>query len=334
MRQKNFIPRGAASLRVDYDGPPRDYYFLLLPNLTLLAFTSALEPLWVANQVSGQELYRWFLMTEDGNPVTCSCGVHISPDMPLSDVPRNAAAFVCSGIEPIDSLSQGAVNWISRQRAFGCQVGGICTGAFALARAGLLAERRFTLHWENQPAFCETFLELEPTGQLYENDEGLLTCGGGSAATDMMLDILEKDHGPSLAAIVAEMCLHFRSDNRSAAQRPAYSAALGSRNHRLIAAVQFMSDHIEDPVDTEDVARHIGLSRRQLERMFRRYASASPAQFYLELRVSRAHALLNETNMSVAEIAVATGFTSASQMSQRFKRQYGKSPSAYRKGWS
>ncbi|WP_397541336.1 helix-turn-helix domain-containing protein [Roseovarius salis] len=333
MDNRSFVPRGAASFRVAYDGPPRDYYFLLLPKLTLLAFTSALEPLRVANQVAGKELYRWYVMTADGAPVTCSCGVTITPDTPLRDVPRGAAAFVCAGIEPLETLTARPVSWISRQRAFGRNVGGICTGAFALARAGLLEGRRFTLHWENQPAFAETFPALAPTETLYESDNGLFTCGGGSAATDMMLEIIERDHGADLATIVADMCLHGRSDNRAIPQRSAYAAAIGSRNRRLIAAVEFMRDNLEEPVGTAAVARHIGLSRRQLERLFRRYITVTPAQFYLDLRVTRAHALLNETNMTVAEIAAATGFASSSQLSQRFRKRYGKSPSAYRKGW-
>lgn len=334
MPERSFVPRGAASFRVAYDGPPRDYYFLLLPKLTLLAFTSALEPLRVANQVAGKELYRWYVMTCDDRPVNCSCGVNITPDTALRDVPRDAAAFVCAGIEPLETLSRRAVTWISRQRAFGCTVGGICTGAFALARAGLLDGRRFTLHWENQPAFVETFPELVPSESLYERDGGLLTCGGGSAATDMMLEIIEADHGSELATIVADMCLHTRSDDRGVSQRSARAAVIGSRNSRLIAAIDYMSAHIEEPVEIAGLARHVGLSRRQLERLFRRYIGVTPAQFYLDLRVTRAHALLNETNMSVAEIAAATGFASSSQLSLRFRKRFAKSPSAYRRGWA
>ena len=334
MQERSFVPRGAASLALSYDGPPRDYYFLLLPKLTLLAFTSALEPLRMANQVTGKELYRWYVMTGDDAPVICSCGITITPDTRLGDVPRDATAFVCGGIEPLESTSRRAVTWVRRQHAFGCRVGGICTGAFALARAGLLDGRRFTLHWENQPAFVETFPDLTPTEMLYEDDRGLLTCGGGSAATDMMLGLIERDHGAGLAAIVADMCLHGRSEIRAVPQRSAYSAAIGSRNPRLLAAVEYMREHLEEPVDMAQVARHIGLSRRQMERLFRRHAGVTPAQFYLDLRVARAHALLNETGLSVAEIAAATGFASSSQLSQRFRRRYGASPAAYRRGWA
>ncbi|SLN50612.1 HTH-type transcriptional regulator CdhR [Roseovarius albus] len=332
MENRSFIPRGAASYQVDYDGPPKDYYFVLLPKLTLLAFTSAIEPLRIANQITNRTLYRWHLMTRDGQPVSCSCGVTITPDSELIDISRHASAFICSGIEPAETLVPQLTTWISRQITNGAKVGGICTGAFALAKAGLLKRRRFTLHWENQPGFEEMFLDLTPTGTIYENDNGLLTCGGGSAATDMMLDIIENDHGANLAALVADMGLHTRNTTGSVPQQSAYAHALSSRNPHLIAAMDFMAQNIEYPVEITDIADEIGISRRQLERHFKRYVSATPAQFYLEMRINRAHALLNETSLSIAEIAAATGFGSSSQFSTRFRKRYGKPPNAYRKG--
>lgn len=333
MSDSSFVPRGAASYPVGYDGPPRDFYFLLLPKLTLLAFSAALEPLRIANQVTGQELYRWYVMTDDGAPVRCSCGVLLTPDSGLRDVPRGAHAFICAGVEPGTHDSTAVNAWIGRQKAHGAQIGGICTGAFALARAGLLEGRRFTLHWENQPAFTERFLDLMPTGRLFENDEGLLTCGGGSAATDMMLELIETDHGADLATIVADMCIHLRSATRDAPQRSVQSQGLSSRNPHLIAAIELMGNHLESPLDVASIAEHVGLSRRQLERLFRQHTDLSPAQVYMDLRISRAHALLNETAMSVAEIAAATGFASSSQLAGRFRQRYGSPPGAYRKSW-
>lgn len=334
METSNFVPKGAASFRVEYDGPPRDFYFLLLPKLTMLAFSAAVEPLRLANQVTNRELYRWFVMTEDGQPVKCSNGIAITPDSGLVNVPREAMAFACAGIEPTDAVSPKTVAWITRQKAFGAQVGGICTGAFALARSGLLGGRRFTLHWENKPAFVENFPGLSPTGNLFENDRGLLTCGGGSASTDMMLSLIEAQHGKDLAIVVADLCIHFRSESGEAPQKSAYSVAINSRNPHLIAAMQHMNENLENPVEIDEVAEHANISRRQLERLFKRYVGLSPAQFYIDQRVSRAHALLNETAMPVNEIAVATGFSSSSQLSQRFRKRYGKSPGAFRKSWS
>lgn len=334
MTSCSFVPKGAASFRVEYDGPPKDIHFLLLPRLTLLAFSAAVEPLRIANQVTGKTLYRWFLISEDGGPVACSNGVSLGADTGLEDLPRGGFALVCSGTEPAASASPRALSWIRRQHAHGTRFGGICTGAFALAQAGVLKRQRFTLHWENQPAFAELFDGLEPSANLYEIDGGLLTCGGGNAATDMMLEMIETDHGKDLAVIVSDMCIHFRSNNREALQKSAYSVALSSRNQRLINAMQFMHDTIEEPVEISAVAEHAQISRRQLERLFQRYVGTSPVQFYIELRVGRALALLNETHMSVAEISAATGFSSATQLSIRFKKRYGQSPAAFRKSWA
>ncbi|WP_170765062.1 GlxA family transcriptional regulator [Ruegeria lacuscaerulensis] len=334
MNPRNFVPKGAASYRVVYNGPAKEIYFLLLPKLTMLAFSAAVEPLRIANQVTNKELYKWFLITEDGNPVTCSNGIEITPDFALQNLPRSSRLFVCSGIEPAESTNPKVLSWISRQRTFGCDLGGICTGAFALAKAGVLSGKRFTLHWENHPAFVEHFVDLEPSANLYEIDNELMTCGGGNAATDMMLDMIESDFGNDLAVIVSDMCIHFRSNNSKTLQKSAFSVALGSRNQYLINAMQIMHENLEEPLDISEIAEAVQISRRQLERLFQKYVEISPVQFYIELRVARAYALLSETEMTVAEIAAATGFSSATQLTVRFKKRYGGAPTSFRRGWS
>jgi transcriptional regulator GlxA family with amidase domain len=331
--RESFIPKGATSLQIEFDGPPKDFYFLLLPKMTMLAFSAAVEPLRIANQVAKKELYRWFTMTENGTSIQCSNFVTILPDTALQTVPKGAYAFVCSGIEPTDAATQTTINWLNRQRAFGASIGGICTGAFALAQAGLLTNRAFTLHWENQPSFSEHFPELHPTSNIFENDGGLMTCGGGNAATDMMLSIIEADHGIELAIIVADMCIHSRSFQNASPQKSAHSVILGCRNQRLVNAIKFMEENLEEPVSMLEIGSHVATTRRQLERLFKQYTQLTPHQFYCDLRVSRAHSLLSETNLSVTEIAMATGFTSASQLSKHFRRKYNEAPHTLRKGW-
>lgn len=334
MDQQNFIPKGAASFNVSFEGAPKDLYFLLLSKLTMLAFSSAVEPLRIANQVTNKELYRWFLMTEDGLPVHCSNGIEISPNCAFKNLPPEATAIICSGIEPTESVTPKTLAWIARQRAFGCHFGSICSGAFALARADLLADKTFTLHWENQPAFSEVYPELEPTNNLYEIDGNLMTCAGGHAATDMMLAMIEKDHGKDLAVIVSDMCINYRSNDREITQKSVYSVALSSRNQHLISAMQLMDETLEDPLSGDEIADRLDISRRQLERLFRKYVGVSPVQFNTDLRVTRAHALLNETNLKVTEIAAATGFSSTTHLSLHFRKRYGNSPTAFRKSWS
>lgn len=161
-----------------------------------------------------------------------------------------------------------------------------------------------------------------------------MTCGGGSVAIDMMLDMIETDHGKDLAVIVSDMCIHFRSNNREAPQKSVYSVALSSRNQHLISAIQYMHEAIEEPIEIAEIAERENISQRQLERLSRTYVGESPVQFYIELRVARAHALLNETNMSIAEIAAATGFSSANRLSVRFKNRYAMTPKAFRRSWA
>lgn len=334
MSSEKFIQKGAASLTYNSTADPRDFYFVLTPKLTMLAFSAAVEPLRIANQLTKQELYRWHTMTIDGGPVQCSNGVTITPDGALAPIDRDATAFICSGVEPTLALSEQVRNWVRRQDRIGTTLGGICTGAFALADAGLIGSHLFTLHWENQPSFSEKFPDLVPTRNLYEIDGRLITCGGGSAATDMMLDIIERDHGRDVALVVADMCIHKRNSDRKAPQKSSLSVAIGSRNQRLIHAIQVMTETVEEPLPLLDLCATLDISRRQLERLFKKYTGQSPTQFYYGLRLERVHALLNETEMTITQIATATGFNSTSHLARQFKAKYGVPPNSFRKGWA
>ena len=333
MINEKFVSKGAASFTLNDDREKQVFYFLLLPKLTMLAFSSALEPLRIVNQLTQKEIYNWHILTPNNLPVTCSNGVVVSPDTKLENVQKNATIFICSGVEPMLTADMQAISWIRRQHRMGSKFGGICTGAYALAKAGIIGTSKFTLHWENQPGFIETFHNLLPTQSLFEIEKNLITCGGGSAATDMMLHLIEESLGRDVAVVVADMCIHKRVSGQKAPQKSSLSVALGSRNLHLISAIQVMTETVEDPLPLFKMCEILKISRRQLERLFKRYTQQSPIQFYYSLRLERAHALLNETNMSITEIATATGFNSASHLSRQFKAKYNISPTSFRKGW-
>jgi transcriptional regulator GlxA family with amidase domain len=335
MDSESFIQKGAAAkLAIPFSGEPQDFYFLLLPKATMLPVAAAIEPLRIANQVTNTELYRWYVMSEDGAPVRCSNGMTVTPDLPLQPLPSEAVGFVCSGVEPHAAASEAVLNWLRREDRFGRKLGGICTGAFALAQAGLLRDHHFTLHWENQPGFAEMFPNLSPSPKIYETSGRFMTCGGGNAATDMMLSLIEERHGKKLAIIVADMCLHVRSGGQVAPQKSNYAVAIGSRNQRLLSALQLMQDSIEEPLSIGELCDRLDISRRQLERLFSKYLNESPMHVYFDMRLSHAYALMNETSLSVTEIALASGFNSATHFSRQFKRKFGASPHFFRKGWS
>ncbi len=335
MTEDNFVQKGAsATLDVPFEGTAQDFYFLLLPKATMLAVAAAIEPLRIANQVTNTKLYRWFILTEDGKPIRCSNGMMVTPDMPLQPMPADAIGFVCAGVEPQTTAGDATLNWLRRESRFGRSVGGICTGAFALAQAGLIRDQAFTLHWENQPGFQESYPDLHPTANSFEISGPLMTCGGGNAATDLMLNLIEARHGKQLAIIIADMCLHVRSGGQAAPQKSNYAVAIGSRNQRLLNALQLMQSAIEEPLSIGALCDQLDISRRQLERLFSRYLNQSPMHVYFDMRLAHAFALMNETSMSVTEIALASGFNSSTHFSRQFKRKFGASPHFFRKGWN
>lgn len=327
------VPKGAAYFPVPDPGPPQSYAFVLVPGFTLLAFSSAVEPLRIANQLSQRPLYRWSVLSETGAPVASSSGIAVAADGPLEPLDKKTRLFVCSGNPPMAAAAPAIVAAVQRHHRFGGGVGGICTGAFALARAGLAEGRRFTLHWENQPGFMEIFPRLAPTANRYETDGQLMTCGGGAASTDMMLQIIATDHGTDFAAMVSEMCLRTVITGTAPEQRSSLAALMSSRNPVLVATVTLMNRHIDAPLTMDELADAAGYSRRHLERLFRDAVGKTPGEFYRGLRIDRGRNLLITTDLTLLEVALACGFTSVSHFSKSFRATFGIAPTRLKQGF-
>ncbi len=320
------IPDGAFSFPVETLRETRWFSFLLLDGFTLLAFSSALDPLRIANQLAQAPLYGWHVVSEDGAPVPSSSGLSMQVHGTLADVGDTAHLFVCAGNKGLEAASDQTVAELRRHARFGGTTGGICTGAATLARAGLLKGKRFTLHWENQPGFVEAFPDLTPTRNRFEADGALLTCGGGSAAAEMMISVIAQDYGTEFAILVADMCLNDPDLSGRRDQRSSIATAVDSRNPKLLQVVQGMYKHIENPLTLEELAENAGVSRRQMERLFRKMMGEPPATLYRNIRLERGRALLMETDLSVMEIAIAVGFNSANIFTRHFKARYGETP--------
>ena len=325
--RERFVSKGAAFFDLEQAGTQRDFYFLMLPKMTMLAFSAAVEPLRIANQLTGRCLYRWFLLSEDGAPVRCSNGVSIVVDGVPAETKRDDTVFVCSGVDGYLAAAPKTISWLREQARHGRTLGGLCTGAFSLARAGLLKGRCFTLHWENQPAFEEIFPDLPISNQLYCRDGAVITCGGGNAGVDMVVSLIEEHHGIGLATKVAEMCLHGRPRVGSNNQRMSIAAEIGLRHPTLVAILQDMKSGFAGDVDIEEVAARHGLSRRQMERLFENRLGTSPAKKLRDIRLEHAHSLMSETNMSIMEIAVACGFQSHHTFRNAYRQRFGFAPS-------
>ena len=330
-RPAGLIPKGAFVFPVEGFRETRHFAFLLLPEFTMLAFSSALEPFRIANQLAQKPLYRWAVLSEAGAPVASSSGIAVVADGALDTLDGAAHLFVCSGNRGTEVASDRVLSAIRRHARFGGALGGICTGAATLARAGLLRARRFTLHWENQPGFIETFPDLAPSPNKFEIDGTLMTCGGGAAATQMMLSVIAADYGSDFAIVVADMCLNSGDITPNAKQRSSIARAISSRNTRLLSVMRQMYENIEEPLSMADLSTACGLSRRQIERLFDAHLAESPAAVYRNIRLDRARALLAETDLPVADIAAATGFSSSDLLSRHMKARFGETPQGLRR---
>jgi transcriptional regulator GlxA family with amidase domain len=326
LNRPDLVPAGAFSYPVNDPQKTRWFGFLLLPQFTLLAFSAALDPLRIANQLAQKPLYGWLAMSEDGNAVSSSSGIDIDVHAGLGDLETDTYLFVCSGNNGINVALERSIGHIRHHVRFGGKVGGICTGAATLARAGLLTGKKITLHWENQPGFVEAFPDLAPTSRRFENDNDLLTCGGGVAATEMMVSIIAQDYGDDFAIAVSDMCLNGPDIATRSEQRSSIAKAISSRNPRVLAVLREMYDNIETPLTLDELAESAGISRRQIERQFKQLLNEAPAQTYRNIRLERARTLLMETNLSVMEIAMAAGFNSNNVFSRHYKERYGETP--------
>lgn len=326
----DLVPAGAFCYPVTDPQETRWFAFLLLPEFTLLAFSAALDPLRIANQLAQKPLYGWVVLSADGSAVSSSSGIDIGVHGSLDDLTPDTSVFVCSGNNGTKVASDEVLGHLRRHVRFGGKVGGICTGAATLARAGLLGRKRFTLHWENQPGFIEAFPDLTPTPRRFERDGDLLTCGGGAAATEMVISIIAQDYGDDFAIAISDMCLNGPDIATRSEQRSSIAKAISSRNPRVLAVLRAMYENIETPLPLEELAENAGISRRQIERQFKQLLDEAPAQTYRNIRLDRARTLLMETDLSVMQVTMATGFNSNSVFTRHYKDRYGETPLGHR----
>lgn len=305
---------------------PQRIAFLLVPDFSLMAFTSSVEPLRAANRESGTELYRWITLSAEGDKVAASNGVILEPGGSIHDGFDADVLFVCAGLRASrfeDEATFNRLRFLARQNM---AMGGVCTGALILARSRLLDGYRCTIHWENVQGFVELFPHLKITATLYEIDRDRYTCSGGTAPLDMMVNSIALDHGQELALKVAEMMLHHVMRYPHDTQRLSVQYRTGISHPGLLGAIAHMEAYLESPVSVPDIAKSAGLSKRQLERLFREKLGRTPTRYYLELRLSRARLLLRQTEMPILQVAVASGFHSASYFARCYRTHFGYSP--------
>lgn len=304
--------------------------FLLVPDFAMMAYAAASEPLRAANRISGRALYRWRHFSPDGGPVMASSGVPIVPEGRVGDSAALDILFVFAGGDPAGFDHPPTLAWLRALARRGVVLAGISAGPWILAKAGLLAGRRATIHWEHLPAFVEEFPDVETTGTVFETDGDIMTCAGGVAALDMMMEWIGRDHGHDLATAVGDWFLRQELRGGAAAQRMSPSDRFGVSDPRLVRVLAHMD---ADPVAEHRraaLARLAGLSVRRLEALFADQLGTTIGRHALGLRLDRARRLLTQSTLSVIEVATDCGFASASHFSRAYRARFGLPPRAER----
>jgi AraC family transcriptional regulator, glycine betaine-responsive activator len=296
----------------------------------MIALSSAVEPLRMANMVTGQTVYDWSIVSLDGQPTAASNGLQLAPTIALDQVGHVDILFVCGGIDIQAAVCPKILASLRRLAERRVPLGALCTGGYALAKAGLLDKYRATIHWENLSALREEFPRILLSNQLFTIDRDRFTCSGGIAPLDLMLHLVKTKLGVRVSQQISEQFIVDRIRSDRDRQYVPLRAQLGAGHETLLHAAQLMEQNIEKPLSLDEIAAATELSRRQIERLFKRHLNCVPKRYYLQMRLRRARELLLHTPMSIIDITAACGFRSTTHFSKCYHAQFGYPPSAER----
>lgn len=339
------IDRSADDLNLDItssmpsaDGPT-EFLIVLVPGFSQLCMSSFIDPLRHANKLCGRELFRWKLISDEGTPVMCASGVRVCVDRSLKEEAKLLKSnrlpdciVVCAGEGIARYQSAPLVSMLRRCARRNVELYGLGTGAWILAAAGLLPNTRCTIHWDAMAAFSETFEGLELTDALFIEQSGVTTCAGEFAAFDLAISSVVQRCGSDVARSVCRFLTADRWRDGESCQSTPLGLRFSGANEKLISIIRIMENSVGEPLTIRAISSLVGLSCRQIERLFVRHLKATPMRYYLLLRMARARQLIELTDMSVLQVAIACGFVSSSHFSKCFRDHFGEAPSGLRRG--
>jgi len=300
--------------------------FFLTPGFAPLGVFAALEVLRTANRFLDEPHYGWKVYSLDGAPVPSTNGVAVNADGPPAEGAKIDHLFVCAGYHPENYGDKKTLAWIRSLHRHGTKVGAISTGTHILAAAGVIGERRCTIHSDNEASLREAFPEVDLVDGVFEIDRGLYTCAGGTAAIDLFIHLVSADHGEQFAAAIAHQFQQDRVRNSADHQSKQKRVGLRLRSKKLAEALDIMERNIEQPLNPSELAQRIGVTPRHLQRLFKKHIGRAPRDFYLHLRLNHGRLLLLQTSLSIFEVAVASGFVSHAHFTSCYRQHFGYPP--------
>ena len=305
-----------------------DVAIVLTPGFSLMGYAAIVEPLRGVNSVLNDTRYRWTTVSPHGGPVLSGSGVEVQTSpLPRASDPSIGMLVICGGLGTDQDESLQLRSLLHELRRRHIVIGSVSTGSFILASAGMLDDRRCTVHWDAKDCFRERFPHLNLSNDLFVIDDGIFTCAGGTGTLDVMLHFIRQREGDTVARLVSDMFSHGNIRQANDAQRMSIRNRLGVTQPIVVRSVELMEHSVEEPISIPEIARKVRVSARQLERLFHHHLGCSPNQYYVGARLEVARRLLRQSTMPVIEIGIACGFTSASHFGRIYRRHFGVAPS-------
>jgi transcriptional regulator GlxA family with amidase domain len=301
---------------------------LVTPNFNLAATAAFIDPLRASNYLDGASHFRWKFASPEGGRIDASNGMSVLTTRltEVVDEPFDIV-LVSSSWAPEAHSSPHLVNALRRWARAGVTIGALDTGAFILAEAGLLEGLRATVHYEHIDSFHEVHEGTNICEEIFVLESKRFTCSGGLAAADLGLQIVRTRHGDALANAAARYIFHPGLRPQGTPQNPASVEPLGHSTPGAVRrAIDEMERNLEEPLSIPELCRRVGRSQRQIDRLFARYVGKSPTLYYRDIRLDRARGLVTQTELSMSEIAVASGFSSQVHFSKAYRERFRISP--------
>jgi AraC family transcriptional regulator, carnitine catabolism transcriptional activator len=302
--------------------------FVLLPEFSNMGLATAIEPLFVANWLTGKTLFEWTILSRDGLSVKASNGMTVPVAAAIGDAQAFDIILVVASFSAMThAKDESVLNWLRRAARFGVTLGGIETGSEVLAAAGLLDGHVVAIHWYNFDGFSAQYPKVSTVNKAFSFGPGRISCGCGTSSLDMMLNLVAVRVNSDLATEVAQHLIAQNGENYTSAVEPQYPEALNRSKLLVKAAVQIMQDTLENPLPCSAIAARLKLSGRQLQRHFNAHLGVGIRHHNLYIRLERAHQYIQQTDLSITEIAIACGFGSPEHFSRLYRRNFGVAPS-------
>lgn len=307
--------------------------FVVIPRFNMATLITLIEPLRVANYLAPTPLFEWEILSPDGTDIPASNGLSLAAQ-PLSDRNRRGETlFVLASWGAEHYANRKLDAWLRRQARDGARLGAVELGCYLLARAGLLQGRPVATHWSWAPGFREQFPDIPMVDQLFTTTDPVLTCAGGVAGIDLMLHLITEAHGEGMVAEIADQMLHQPIRPADAPQRLPLAKGQTMTDPMIAKAIALIEANIAEPMTVPRIAKSLGTSQRQLERLFQRHMGCTAVQYGALVRLQYARVLLISTPLSVREVATAAGFNALSHFTVAFGKCFGRRPSDYRHSW-